>query len=53
LRFEVNDPKCPIEADLIDAVCDPTPASLRAIRTVASLRRWLRFESAGDGGGLE
>ena len=28
----VNDPKGPIEADLMDAVCDPTAASRRAIR---------------------
>jgi hypothetical protein len=28
----VNDPKGPIEADLIEAICDPTPTSRRATR---------------------
>jgi hypothetical protein len=49
----VVDSKRPIEADLIDGVCDPKPPNSRRDPAVASLRRCLRFEPAGDGGGSE
>jgi hypothetical protein len=38
--------------DLIEALCDRTPASRRA-SGCGILRRWLRFELADDGGGSE